>query len=154
MSWEKEMGTNSDVIQRIKKVIDSQSVAVLGTSRNDEPYSCLVAYAATDDVNHFIFATMRQRLKYRNLSINPRVSLIIDDRDEKSSDFNETTSITVIGTARDIVGPERDENAALLLRRHPSLTDFVNSPECAVIQVDVDKIYVVSEFESVVTIGK
>lgn len=148
------MGSNSDVVQRIKKVIDSQSVAVLGTSKNDEPYSCLVAYAATDDVSHFIFATMRQRLKYRNLSINPRVSLIIDNRDEKSSDFNETTSITVIGTARDIIGPERDENAALLLKRHPSLTDFVNSPECAVIRVDVDKIYVVSEFESVVTIGK
>ncbi|MFW9960733.1 MAG: pyridoxamine 5'-phosphate oxidase family protein [Candidatus Thorarchaeota archaeon] len=148
------MGTNSDVVQRIKKVIDSQSVAVLGTSRNDEPYSCLVAYAATDDVNHFFFATMRERLKYRNLSINPRVSLIIDDRDKKSSDFNETTSITVIGTARDIIGPERDENASILLKRHPSLTDFVNSPECAVIRVDVDKIYVVSEFESVVTIGK
>jgi len=154
MSWEKEMGTNSDVIQRIKKVIDSQSVAVLGTSRNDEPYSCLVAYATTDDVKHFIFATMRQRLKYRNLSINPRVSLIIDNRDEKSSDFNETTSITVIGTARDIEGPERDENAALLLKRHPSLTEFVNSPDCAIIQIDVDKIYVVSEFESVITIAK
>ncbi|MDH4213031.1 MAG: pyridoxamine 5'-phosphate oxidase family protein [Candidatus Thorarchaeota archaeon] len=148
------MESNTEVMQRIKKVINSQSIAVLGTSKNDEPYSCLVAYAVTDDVSHFIFATMRQRLKYRNLSVNPRVSLIIDDRSEKSSDFNETTSITVIGTARDIVGPERDKNAALLLRRHPSLTDFVISPECAVIRVDVDKIYVVSEFESVVTIGK
>ncbi len=148
------MGTNSEVIQRIKKVIDSQSVAVLSTSRNDEPYSCLVAYAVTDDISHFVFATMRQRLKYRNLSVNPRVSLIIDDRNKKSSDFNETTSITVIGTAKDIIGPERDEYAALLLELHPSLTDFVNSPDCAVIRVDVDKIYVVSEFESVITIGK
>ena len=148
------MEANNEVMQRIKKVITSQSIAVLGTSKNDEPYSCLVAYAATDDISHFIFATMRQRLKYRNLTYNPRVTLIIDDRNEKSSDFNETTSITVLGTAHDILGTERDENAALLLKLHPSLTDFVNSPDCAVIRVDVDKIYVVSEFESVITLGK
>jgi len=148
------MEADNEVMQRIKKVITSQSIAVLGTSKNDEPYSCLVAYAATDDISHFIFATMRQRLKYRNLTYNPRVTLIIDDRNEKSSDFNETTSITVLGTAHDILGTERDENAALLLKLHPSLTDFVNSPDCAVIRVDVDKIYVVSEFESVITLGK
>jgi len=148
------METRDDVMQRIKEVINSQSIAVLSTSKNDEPYSCLVAYATTDDARHFIFATMRQRLKYRNLTANPRISLIIDDRNEKSSDFNETTSITVVGTAHDIVGPKREEIAALLLKLHPSLTDFVNSPDCAVIRVDVDKIYVVSEFESVITIGK
>ncbi|MFW9957414.1 MAG: pyridoxamine 5'-phosphate oxidase family protein [Candidatus Odinarchaeota archaeon] len=148
------MESNTEVMQRIKKVINSQSIAVLGTSKNDEPYSCLVAYAVTDDVSHFIFATMRQRLKYRNLSVNPRVSLIIDDRSEKSSDFNETTSITILGTAKDILGSEREEYATLLLTLHPSLADFVNSPDCAIIRVDVEKIYVVSEFESVVTIGK
>jgi nitroimidazol reductase NimA-like FMN-containing flavoprotein (pyridoxamine 5'-phosphate oxidase superfamily) len=148
------METNDEVMQRIRKIIISQSIAVLGTSKNDEPYSCLVAYATTHDISHFIFATMRQRLKYRNLSVNPRVSLIIDNRDEKSSDFNETTSITVLGTAQDIIGPEREEYASILLKQHDSLTDFVSSPDCAVIRVDVDKIYVVSEFESVVTIGK
>jgi nitroimidazol reductase NimA-like FMN-containing flavoprotein (pyridoxamine 5'-phosphate oxidase superfamily) len=148
------METNNEVKQRITKVINSQSIAVLSTSKNDEPYSCLVAYAATEDIRHIIFATMRQRLKYRNLSANPRVSLIIDNRDEKSSDFNETTSITVLGTAQDIMGPEREEYAANLLKLHPSLTDFVNSPDCAVIRVDVEKIYVVSEFESVITVGK
>jgi nitroimidazol reductase NimA-like FMN-containing flavoprotein (pyridoxamine 5'-phosphate oxidase superfamily) len=148
------MKTNNEVMHRIKKVIDSQSIAVLGTSKNDEPYSCLVAYATTDDVRHLIFATMRERLKYRNLSVNPRVSLIIDDRNENSSDFNETTSITILGKAQDVIGTEREENATLLLKLHPSLTDFVNSPDCAVIRVNVDKIYVVSEFESVITIQK
>jgi nitroimidazol reductase NimA-like FMN-containing flavoprotein (pyridoxamine 5'-phosphate oxidase superfamily) len=146
------MKTNNKVMRRIKEVIDSQSIAVLGTSKNDEPYSCLVAYATTDDVRYLIFATMRERLKYRNLLVNPRVSVIIDDRTENSSDFNETTSITILGNAQDVIGTEREENAALLLKLHPSLTDFVNSPDCAIIRVNVDKIYVVSEFESVITI--
>jgi nitroimidazol reductase NimA-like FMN-containing flavoprotein (pyridoxamine 5'-phosphate oxidase superfamily) len=148
------MGRNDDVMQRIKKVIASQSIAVLGTSKNDEPYSCLVAYAMTENIDQFIFATMRQRLKYKNLSANPRVSLIIDDRNENASDFDKTTSVTVLGSARDLIGPEREEYASILLKLHPSLTDFVNSHDCAVIRVDIDKIYVVSEFESVITIGK
>jgi hypothetical protein len=57
-----------------------------------------------------------------------------------------------LGIAKDINGQKRDEYATLLLKLHPSLTDFVNSPDCAVIRVTVDKIYVVSEFESVITI--
>ena len=138
---------------RIRKVIESQKIAVLGTSKDDEPYSCLVAFAMTYDLKELIFATMRQRLKYRNIMANPRVTLIIDDRNSSNSIFNDTTSVTMIGTARDIRGDGREQYAALLLDEHPSLDEFVNSPECAVISVLIDKMYIVSEFESVVRIG-
>ncbi|MFW9810612.1 MAG: pyridoxamine 5'-phosphate oxidase family protein [Candidatus Thorarchaeota archaeon] len=148
------MKIDEKVKDRIKKVLDSQSIAVLGTSKNDEPYSCLVGYEITNDLKSAIFATMRKRLKYENIAANPRVTLIIDDRDQKDSSFNETTSITIVGKANDIVNEDREKYAELLVKRHPSLTDFVESPDCAIIKVDVDKIYVVSEFESVVKIGK
>ena len=75
------MSINEEVSGRINKVLDSQRIAVLGTSKADEPYSCLVAFAYTDDLSEFIFATMRKRLKYQNIVANPRVTLIIDDRD-------------------------------------------------------------------------
>lgn len=147
------MEMNLEVKNRIKRVIQFQRIAVLGTSKDDEPYSCLVAFAITDDLEELIFATMRQRLKYRNIMANPRVALTIDDRDSNKSDFNDTTSITMIGTARDIRGDGREQYAALLLDRHPSLRDFVKTQQCAIISVLVNKIYIVSEFESVVKIG-
>jgi nitroimidazol reductase NimA-like FMN-containing flavoprotein (pyridoxamine 5'-phosphate oxidase superfamily) len=146
------MELSPNVRERIENVLSSQKIAVLGTSKNGEPYSCLVAFAITNDLKELIFATMRKRLKYSHIMANPRVTLIIDNRDTKASDFNDTTSITMVGTAQDIQGDDRNQYAELLLKRHPALTDFVNSADCAVIRVEVDKIYIVSEFESVVKI--
>lgn len=148
------MQIHPEVRKLIMEVLDTQRIAVLGTSKDDEPYSCLVAYVMTADLKELVFATMRQRLKYRNIMANPRVTLIIDDRDKSDSDFTETTSITMVGTARDIHDGGREQYTSLLLNRHPLLDDFVNSPECAVISVIIDKMYVVSEFESVLKIGE
>jgi nitroimidazol reductase NimA-like FMN-containing flavoprotein (pyridoxamine 5'-phosphate oxidase superfamily) len=147
------MDIDPKVRDRIIKVLNSQKIAVLGTSKENEPYSCLVSFAFTEDLKTIVFATMRQRLKYENMLANPRVTLIIDNRDVYNSDFNDTTSITVVGTAVDIKGPERSEYASLLIGRHPKLDDFVNAPDCAVIKVEIDRYYVVSEFESVVKFG-
>ena len=146
------MEIKPEVRERIIRVLKSQKIAVLGTSKNDEPYSCLVSFAFTEELDHLIFSTMRQRMKYRNMIANPRVTLIIDDRDVFDSSFNETTSITVVGTAEDIKDAKRDTYASLLLKRHPSLSEFVNSPDCAIICVEIDSYYIVSEFESVVRI--
>ena len=144
------MEISPKVRSHIDNVLSSQKIAVLGTSKDGEPYSCLIAFAVTDDLKEMVFATMRQRLKYTNIMNNPRVTLIIDNRDVKASDFNDTTSITMIGTAWDVKGDGRDQYAALLLKQHPALTDFVNSPDCAVLRVEIDKIYIVNEFESVI----
>ena len=148
------METNREVRSRINEILDTQSIAVLGTTKNDEPYSCLVAFAVTEDLKELVFATMRKRLKYQNIMANPRVTLTMDDRDKRASDFNETTSVTLVGSAGDVISRERQKYAALLLSRHPSLMGFVNSPDCAIIRVRVDKIYMVSEFESVIKIEK
>lgn len=147
------MELNPEVKKRIDKVLESQRIAVLGTSKDDEPYSSLVGFVVTDNMEELVFATMRQRLKYKNLVANPRVTLMIDDRNEQDNDFNETTSITIIGSAEDVKGTERSDYVSLLIERHPVLTDFVNFPDCAIIRVKIDRIYVVSDFESVVRIG-
>ncbi len=148
------MDANREVKSRINEILSTQTIAVLGTAKNDEPYSCLVAFAATEDLKELVFATMRKRLKYQNIMANPRVTLTMDDRDKRASDFNETTSVTAVGSAGDVINHERQKYADLLLSRHPSLMGFVSSPDCAVIRVRIDKIYVVSEFESVIKIGK
>ena len=147
------MNLNPEVKSRIDRVLNSQKIAVLGTSKDGEPYSCLVGFAITDDLSELVFATMRERLKYKQMQANPRVTLMIDDRDVQNSDFNDTTSLTVVGSAQDVKGDDRSKYASLLLKQHPVLSEFVSAPDCAVMRVKVDKIYVVSEFESVVKVG-
>jgi hypothetical protein len=77
---------------------------------------------------------------------------MIDDRSEKQHDFEKTTSVTIVGTAEDIRGSERQDYAELLLQKHPVLEEFVNDADCAVMRVTIDKMYVVSQFESVLKI--
>ena len=142
---------DSEIKQKLEALFDSQPIAVLNTS-SDDPYSCLVGFKITDDFQYLIFSTMRDRLKYRQIQTNPRVSLMIDDRSDKNHDFEKTTSVTLIGSAKDIRGSERQDYADILLQKHPVLDEFVNHADCAIIRVSIDKMYVVSNFESVLKI--
>ncbi len=142
-------GMDSKTHQRLTNLFNTQLIAVLGTSSQDEPYTCLVGFRFTEDLRAVFFATMRNRLKYRQISANPRVSLIIDDRKNQPSDFSRTTSATVMGTAVDTGEPERSKLADMLVKKHPFLTDFLKSPDCAVMKVQVEKMIVVDDFESV-----
>ena len=142
---------DSEKENKLRDLFESQPIAVLGTSSAD-PYSCLVGFKITDDFQYLIFSTMRNRLKYKQIEANPRVSLMIDDRSDKQHDFERTTSVTIIGTAEDIRGSNRQDYAELLLQKHPVLEEFVNDNDCAVMRVSIDKMYVVSNFESVLKI--
>jgi nitroimidazol reductase NimA-like FMN-containing flavoprotein (pyridoxamine 5'-phosphate oxidase superfamily) len=149
--WMKLNELDSMKMNKLRSLFDSQPIAVLGTS-SDDPYSCLVGFKITDDFKYLIFATMRDRLKYRQITTNPRVSLMIDDRSDQKHDFKKTTSVTIIGTAEDIKGKHRQDYAELLLEKHPVLEEFINDNDCAVMRVSIDRMYVVSNFESVLKI--
>jgi len=135
--------------EKLTQLFDSQLIAVLGTSSDDDPYTCLVGFKFTSDLRNVIFATMRNRLKYRQISSNPRVSLIIDDRKNSPSDFSHATSVTIVGTAIDTEEPERAKLADTLVEKHPFLSDFVKDPSCAIVKVMVEKMYIVGDFERV-----
>ena len=135
--------------EKLTQLFDSQLIAVLGTSSDDDPYTCLVGFKFTSDLKNVIFATMRNRLKYRQISSNPRVSLIIDDRKNSPSDFSHATSATIVGTAIDTEEPERGMLADMLVEKHQFLSDFVKDSNCAIMKVMVEKMYVVGDFERV-----
>ncbi|MFX0046280.1 MAG: pyridoxamine 5'-phosphate oxidase family protein [Candidatus Hermodarchaeota archaeon] len=138
--------------ERLVELFSSQIVSVLGTSASDEPYSCLVGFEFTPDLKEVVFATMRDRLKYRQIRANPRVSLMVDNRKNTPSDFDATTSVTLIGDAVDTEPPEREKLAEMLVKKNPFLSDFVESPNCAVVRIGIEKMYIVDNFESVTKI--
>lgn len=135
--------------ERLMELFSSQIVSVLGTSASDNPYSCLVGFEFTPNLREVVFATMRNRLKYRQISTNPRVSLMIDNRKNTPSDFDTTTSVTLIGDAVETESPEREKLAEMLVKKNPFLSDFVKSPECAVVRIGIERMYIVDNFESV-----
>lgn len=134
---------------RLRHLLESQKYAVLATDNHGQPYTSLMAYSITDDLRAFILMTERGRLKYENLMSNPRVAIMIDNRENLGSDLEATIAVTAQGVAEEISGDARDAARACCLARHPALQSFADSPSCAFIRIEVTSYVIVRQFQNV-----
>jgi heme iron utilization protein len=133
----------------LKDLFSSQFLAVLATYGSGRTYGSLVAFAATDDLKSLLFATTRETRKFDNLTLNPMVALVMDNRANQETDFHRAIAVTATGSVKESVAPEKDLLLKLYLSKHPYLKEFVTSPTCALLKVDVDTYYIVSNFQNV-----
>ena len=136
-------------MDELMDILNQQLVAVLSTSSNGISYSCLVSFVVTKGFQDVIFATKRERLKYRNMSENPNVSLLIDNRKNKPSDITEATSVTIVGSVEDIQTKDRVRLIRHLVEKHPNLESFFEADDTAIMRLYPERMYVVDNFESV-----
>jgi general stress protein 26 len=135
--------------QTVAELLSSQQLAVLSSFGNEQPYASLVAFSATEDLKNIIFATTRSTRKYANLSSEPQVALLIDNRTNEQRDFSYAVAATALGRAAEVREPLRKSFLDMYLRKHPYLREFVSSPTCALLTVSVEKYYVVTRFQNV-----
>jgi nitroimidazol reductase NimA-like FMN-containing flavoprotein (pyridoxamine 5'-phosphate oxidase superfamily) len=135
----------------ITDLLASQPLGVLATGGAAGPYASLLAITpAAEDLSRILFATTRATRKFGNLQADPRVAVLVDSRTNRPADFREAIAVTILGTAREVVGEERELLARQHLERHPALNEFVRSPTCALCAVEVDRLLVVSHFQEVI----
>ena len=134
----------------VQDLLRSQRFAVLSTQSDAGPYSSLIAFWAAENLDHVIFATMRDSRKFRHLATRPAVALLFDDRSNRDVDIDQATAVTATGTADEVDGESARAASAGFLAKHPQLASFVASPGCALVRVDVDTYYVVTHFQNVV----
>ena len=139
----------TDLRNHIQSLFLSRRLAVLATQHEEKPYASLVAFAATDDLKTIIFATTRSTRKFGYLSSNPAVALLIDDRTNEASDFRNAMAVTATGKAKEVITTKENSFLQLYLAKHPYLREFVSSPTCALVVVDVDTYYAVTRFQQV-----
>jgi len=139
----------AEVRHRVAELLAGQPLAVLATHAQGQPYTSLVAFAATEDLRHLLFATTRATRKFANLTADERVALLVDNRSNQESDFHDAMAATVMGRAAEVPDGERQALLAIYLGRHPYLRDFVASPTCAFLKVTVEKYVVVNRFQQV-----
>jgi nitroimidazol reductase NimA-like FMN-containing flavoprotein (pyridoxamine 5'-phosphate oxidase superfamily) len=84
------------MLAEMQQLLKEQSMCVLATSAGDRPYCSLMAYAANADGTEVYMATHRSTRKFRNLTVNPAVSLMIDTRQEAPRPL--VRALTVEGT--------------------------------------------------------
>jgi hypothetical protein len=143
------MTTNGNLRHIIQTLLNSQIQGVLATQHQQQPYTSLMAFTVTPDLRQIVFATARATQKYANLMANPRASLLIDNRCNDSADYCNAVAISAQGVTHEVREVHRAELLQLYLNRHPHLRDFVTDTACALLQLDVDCYYVVSQFQNV-----
>jgi nitroimidazol reductase NimA-like FMN-containing flavoprotein (pyridoxamine 5'-phosphate oxidase superfamily) len=137
-------------ISEIRKLMTEQRFGVLCTAQPDgQPYTSLVAVVASEELKQMAFATLRATRKFENISSDPRVALLIDDRANQPSDLVDAATVTVLGRARELEGDERASWTMALLSKHDTLGDFLRSPGCAVVLIEVDRLLLVTQFQRV-----
>ena len=141
------MSTPSETKELLKQIVGAQRFAVLTTLSNQQPYSNLVAFAVSDDLRQIVFATNRNTQKYRNILLYDRIALLIDTRSNNLPDFIKALAITALGVADELTGDERDKLVQSYLNKHPSLGEFLQRPDVAIIRVLVTD-YIIARFDS------
>ena len=143
------MNDGEEVLGEIRTLLHSRLFGVLATQGQKYPYCSLVGYAASEDLKHIYFATIRDTRKFRNLQDSPQVSLLIDDLVNQVDDFVDAHALTVLGVAHEVDDFARATALSLYLKKLPFLKDFVMAPNCALIKVKVSKYISVNNFQSV-----
>ena len=143
------MTTLGNLPDILRKLCHNQPLAVLATAAGSAPYANLVAVVFALDLRHLFFATSRATRKWHNLSSNPQVSLLLDNRRNQITDFSQAAAATILGTAKELIEADRKEGQNLYLAKHPHLTDFLAAPDCALFQVTIAQIYLVTHFQEV-----
>ena len=79
--FNKKKGKKEDSIeQNIRKILNDVPYGVLSTQIKGQPYSSLVSVVFTPDLKYGVFATPQTTRKYKVLSQEDRISMLLDNR--------------------------------------------------------------------------
>jgi nitroimidazol reductase NimA-like FMN-containing flavoprotein (pyridoxamine 5'-phosphate oxidase superfamily) len=125
------------MIDTMKEVLRTHDMCVLATTADQGPHCSLMAYVCDDAARHVYMVTSRDSVKFRNLSRNPAVSLLVDTRETHGKTRRaETKALTGSGVYEPLADPlEMAEILSRLLAAHPHLEVFLQSGAAEIIPV-------------------
>jgi general stress protein 26 len=134
------------LFEKLEKLFKEQRFAVIATQDKNEPYTNLVSFLINDDYKKIYFPTSKKSKKFQNLLKNSKISILIDNRGNLPIDIKKTIVTTATGITK-----ETKEKIVInkFLKKHPYLKDFLNSPNCAMIEISIEKYIVVDNFENI-----
>jgi len=130
-----DMNKQSTIKESIEVVLKTSGFAVLATEGNGQPHASLIAITPFENLRQIIFATYRNTLKYRNISHNNKVAVLIESGDDKRKVLQKSIFLTIIGHAEEISTDENEAAYQAHLKRHPEMESFMLSSDCALIRV-------------------
>lgn len=127
------------MLETMKRLATKKDICVLATTSGGNPHCSLMAYVTDEECSEIYMVTSTKTTKYRNVTENPSVSLLIDTREEHTgSDRPQAKALTVAGQYRKI-RDDRKKNLARtrLLRRHPHIRELVDHPDAEILCIRI-----------------
>lgn len=125
------------MLEQMKALAREKNICVLATVCGSRPYCSLMAYATDVECTEIYLATQRGTKKFRNLTANAAVSLLIDSREKAPR--SEAQALTVEGSCTEVENPaDQALVRARLHAAHPHLGEFLAHPECVLLRVQVE----------------
>jgi hypothetical protein len=131
----KDMNKQSTIKDYIEGILKTSGFAVLATEGNGQPHTSLIAITPFRNFRQLIFVTYRNTCKYRNLSHNNKVAVLIESGVVNLKGLEESVVLTIIGHTEEISIAENEAAYQAHLKRHPEMKSFMLSSDCALILV-------------------
>jgi len=129
------MNKHGTIKGHIEAVLKTNGFAVLATECNGQPHTSLIAITQFGNLWQIIFATYRNTLKYRNLSHNNKVAVLIEGGYLNLKGLKDSVVLTIIGHTEEISIAGNEAPYQAHLKRHPEMESFMLSSDCVLIRV-------------------
>lgn len=148
---ESEISESSPAVEeRIRRLVTEQLYGVLCTQGDGQPYGSMVAFAFSEDLSYALFTTPLATRKYRLLTENHHVALVVDNRPKYPKEMMMVEALTATGKTTEVDrGADFDEYVGLLTKRHPQLAAFFRNRSCALFRIDIFRFFHVARFQEV-----
>lgn len=142
---------NNHIISKeyIWDILNLNKFAILASEYGGQPHASLIAITPFGNFRQLIFATYRNTRKYRNLSKNNKVALLIENGGGNIKGPQESIVLTIVGHTEEISLAEYEAAYQTHFKRHPEMESFMLSPDCALLFVIAQSYQVVNGIDDI-----
>ena len=120
----------------IETILKENTLCVLCTEKEGRPYCSLMTYVLSDDMATLYMVAFEDSKKYKNITHNKCVSVLIDNRQIVRKESNTgIVSITFEGIAQTLKPEFANEIKARLAQGNPELVEIVNDSASVVLGI-------------------
>jgi len=143
------MSNLKPIREYVAEALQSNRLAVLATEGEGQPHASLIAITPFKGFRQLIFATYRNTRKFRNLTKNAKVAVLIEGKNEEKPGIQNGFVITAYGVVEEINISANDTVLQAHLYKYPELLNFTKESDCALMLVKVESYQVVQGIDNV-----
>jgi len=122
---------------KIYEVLTNQLFGVLATIENGIPKAMIVPFTVTNNLKTILFLTKHHTDKFKNIEENEFVTILVDHRPHSSKRITGDFAVSATGHAKVVNLSGATATKELFLFCHPTLTEYFDNPEYALLSIQV-----------------